>query len=82
MRGRFDAGKLKRRQHTVTDDSHDERAHRSGTQTGGAAVLPAATANDLSIGFGTAAECAAAHFADPLGASPRCTMAGASLVCR
>ena len=47
-----------------------------------ATSLPAAGANDVSIGFGTAAECATAHFADPLGGSPHCTTVGASVVCR
>jgi hypothetical protein len=48
----------------------------------GASTVPTLGAHDLSIGFGTAAECASAHFDDPLGVSPRCTTVGASMVCR
>jgi hypothetical protein len=38
----------------------------------GAPAVPAAQANDVTIGFGTAAECATVHFGGPAEAAPRC----------
>jgi hypothetical protein len=45
-------------------------------------ALPQLGAHDLSIGFGTAAECVSAHFAAPPASSPSCAAVSQSVICR
>jgi hypothetical protein len=47
-----------------------------------APALPELGAHDLSIGFGSAAECVSKHFAAPPALSPSCTGMEQSVVCR
>lgn len=45
-------------------------------------TLPGPGAHDLSIGFGTAEECATVHFGSDSEPPPRCAPVGARIVCR
>ena len=47
-----------------------------------APAMPQLGANDLSIGFGSAAECVRAHFAAPPAASPSCAAVEQNVICR
>jgi hypothetical protein len=48
----------------------------------GAPSVPGAGPHDLVVGFGTAAECASAHFGGELEPSPSCSTVTGNLVCR
>src|SRR5690606_16817943 len=48
----------------------------------GAPAVPAAGAHDVTIGFGTSAECATVHFGDAGAPSPSCRATKANLLCR
>ncbi|HZR83994.1 MAG TPA: hypothetical protein VFD92_23055 [Candidatus Binatia bacterium] len=48
----------------------------------GSPPAPAAAPHDVSIGFGTASECAAVHFGGPLEPSPKCAAVDSVTVCR
>ena len=45
-------------------------------------ALPDLGAHDLSIGFGTPAECVSTHFAAPPATSPSCTAVDQNVICR